>query len=418
MGPISATVKAINSNPDSYIFKRVSIDGSYIIATATIEPYSDMRVPVGLGILLDEFPGLLEDSPQEMIKNTLLTLNPMSKVWQLRRGEVVGTVIYPTKDIREYLDYLPAGGPLPLKKPALIVDDTPTGQAVAATVEQLNPIYGHPSQYWGKVVEFQGYALGTKYGLSDIVYPEAKTTIDISLMAIAITDEINFLPPPLPIIPPPKLIIVGLDNDLSEVGKPILGKYRFTVAVSQMPKPVIDLPPGLSELEGVNTAFLLLDKEFISYELPPVQLAPLPPMSPPTIKIGDLQIIPTSASVAEIGPPMFLPKPPLPSYIDVSIVLRAHNPTDVDITISGIEYQVNINGSYAGHGSAPSEYTVPAKSDYQIDSMFRVEFDTAGQIVITAIMSGKFNIEITGTAHLEGNSQSQDIQFYDTIQLP
>jgi len=418
LSPISANVHGINSNPDSYIFKRVSIHGSYIIATATIAPYSEMRVPIGLGVLFDEFPHLLQDSPQDVINSALLTLNPMSRVWQLRRGEVVGTVIYPTNDIRKYLDYLPAGGPLPLRKPALIVDETLTGQVLTANVEQLNPIYGHPTQYWGKVVNFEGYALGTKYSLSDIVYPEAKTTIDVTLTTIGITDEINILPPPLPPISPPKLILVGLDSDLSEVGKPILGKYRFTVAVSQMPKPIIDLPPGLSELEAVNTAFFLLNKEFISYELPPVQLAPLPPTSPPTINIGDLEITPTGASVVEIGPPMFFPKPPLPSYIDVSIVLRAHNPTDVDIKVNRIEYQVNINGNYAGHGSAPGKYTIPARGDYQIDSVYRAEFDTAGQIVITAIMSGKFNIEITGTAHLEGNSHSQDTQFHDTIQLP
>jgi hypothetical protein len=256
LNPITATVHGINSNPDSYVFKRVSIHGSYVIATATIKPYSEeMRIPIGLGLLLDEFPDLLKDNPQEVIKNTLLTLNPVSSVWQLRRGEVVGTVIGPTEDIRKYLNYLPSEGPLLLKKPALIVDDIPTGQVVTTNVEQLNPIYGHPSQYWDQVVEFEGYALGIKYSLADIVYPEAKEAIDIGLMAIGITDEINILPPPLPIIPPPKLIIVGLDNDLSDVGKPILGKYKFTVAVSQMPEPISNLPSDLSELEVVNTGF-------------------------------------------------------------------------------------------------------------------------------------------------------------------
>ena len=417
LSPISATVHEINSNPDSYIFKRVSIDGSYIVATATINPYSEeMRVPIGLGVLLDEFPDLFQDSPQDVIKNTLLTLNPESKVWQLRRGEVIGTVIYPTKDIRKYLDYLPAGGPSPLKKPALIVDDMPTGQVVTANVEQLNPIYGHPSQYWDKVVEFEGYALGIRYSLGDIISPEAKSPIDVTLTAVGITTEPI---PPFPLPPrPPDLIIVGLDNDLSNVGEPILGKYKFTVAVTQMPEPIIDLPLGLSELEIVNTAFFLLKKELISMELPPISPPVLPP-PPPTIDIGDLQITPTGASVVEFGRPM-LPweGPPLPIYVDVSIRLQAENPTDVDISISNIEYQVHINSKYAGHGSVAGIYTVPPKGDYQIDSIFRADFATTGEIVITAIVSGRFNIEITGTAHLEGNSQTKDIQFSYVIQLP
>jgi LEA14-like dessication related protein len=110
--------------------------------------------------------------------------------------------------------------------------------------------------------------------------------------------------------------------------------------------------------------------------------------------------------------------PPLPKYADISIRLKVENPTDVDITISRIEYQVEINGNYAGHGSIHGIHTVPPKDDYQIDSIFRADFNTAGQIVITAIASGRFNIEIIGTAHLEGNSQAKDVTFSSVIQLP
>ncbi|KPV64406.1 MAG: hypothetical protein AOA66_0217 [Candidatus Bathyarchaeota archaeon BA2] len=98
--PVAATVSDICSNPTSFAFKRVSIDGNYLVATATVD-YSEVKVPFGAGILAD--------SPNELLFKAegprLETIDPERKTWQLREGQVIGTVLYPTDEVFTHLDY-------------------------------------------------------------------------------------------------------------------------------------------------------------------------------------------------------------------------------------------------------------------------------------------------------------------------
>lgn len=161
----------------------------------------------------------------------------------------------------------------------------------------------------------------------------------------------------------------------------------------------------------------------IAVTSPPLRPPPVPPTHP-TINIGDLKIAPSpiGTKLVSIGPPMFFPEPPLPAYVVISIRLHVENPSEASITISGISYRVTINGNYAGTGSAPGAYTISPHSEAEIDSPFRADFNTGGSVVISAIMSKKLQIELTGTAHYQSNSHSADKQFSGvisvTIQLP
>lgn len=266
------TVKEINSGLDNFIFKRVSIDGSYLVTTATID-YSDIKAPMGQGILTDEFTDLFKDDA----KARLETIDPSTKVWQLRRSTIIGTVIYPTDQILKYLDY---SKPLSLSevkqqlKPALIVDTIVDNVQQVANISELNPVTGNPSRYWGKVVEFNGYALGINYPLKQVAKAISNTDVpvNVNLLAVGIADK--------PAIGS-QLAIIGLNNDLiGDMGEVIKGRYKFMVAVTQMPE---QLATGLP---GTDTAFFLLSKEALpvtaTTTIPPTTSIPPLTTTPPT----------------------------------------------------------------------------------------------------------------------------------------
>ena len=151
--PENATVKDINANLGNYIFKRVTILGNYLLTTATVD-YSDIQAQLGQGIITDTFSDFFnEDS-----KTRLETIDPNANTWQFRQVQVTGTVIYPTDQILKYLDYSAPLSPSEVKqnlKPALIVDSLTDNVQQVADISALNPVTGNPSQYWGKVVEFE-----------------------------------------------------------------------------------------------------------------------------------------------------------------------------------------------------------------------------------------------------------------------
>lgn len=252
------TVKEINANPGNFIFKRVSINGSYIVTTATVD-YSDIKAPMGQGILADEF----SDFFKEDTKARLETIDPNTKVWQLRRGEVVGTVIYPTDQILRYFDYSAPLSQSEVKqrmKPALIVDTLVDEVEEVTNISELNPALGRPSQYWGKVVEFDGYALGINYPSKQVAKAILNTEVpvNVNLLAVSIADK--------PAIGS-QIAIIGLNNDLiGEQGEIIIGKYKFKVAVTHMPEELV------SGVPGADTAFFLLSKEELPIEIPTPEL--------------------------------------------------------------------------------------------------------------------------------------------------
>lgn len=252
--PIGATVKEINANPTDYTFKRVAVDGSYIVTTATID-YSEIKAPMGQGILADEFA----DFFKEDTKLRLETIDPNRKVWQLRRGKVIGTVMYPTEQILKHLDYSAPITKSEIKerlKPALIVDTLVDEVEKVANISELNPIFGEPSKYWGKVAEFDGYALGINYPLKKVAEAILKTEVpvNVNLLAVGIADSADI---------GSQLAIIGLNNELiNEKGESIKGKYEFRVAVSSVSEELVSGAPY------VETAFFLLSKKELPIEIP------------------------------------------------------------------------------------------------------------------------------------------------------
>jgi small nuclear ribonucleoprotein (snRNP)-like protein len=231
----------------------VRIHGTYVVATATVD-YSELKMPFGVGILADSPIELFfeEKGPR------LETIDPERKVWQLRQAEVIGTVLYPTEEVLKYLDYSAPLSGQEVKagvKPALIVDTLVDEVVAVANISELNPVTGNPRQYWGKVVEFDGYALGVNIRLKDVVEAIAQTEIpiNVNMLAIGIADS-----PALG----SQLAIIGLNNELLDKGgETIVGRFMFRVAVSEMPIKLVDI-------ESADTAFFLLSREELPIKIP------------------------------------------------------------------------------------------------------------------------------------------------------
>jgi len=145
-------------------------------------------------------------------------------------------------------------------KPALIVDTLADDIVSVANISDLNPIIGNPSKYWGKVVQFDGYALGINYPLKKVgeAILNTEVPLNLNLLAIGIADKPDI---------GSQLAIVGLNNELiDETREVIKGRYKFGVAVSQIPEELV------SGLPYADTAFFLLSKEELPIEIPPLEL--------------------------------------------------------------------------------------------------------------------------------------------------
>jgi len=256
--PLNTTVEQINAEPDKYAFQRVSVTASYIVTTATID-YSDIKVPMGQGVLAETFTDFFGQNS----KKRLETIDPERKVWQLRECQVTGTVIYPTEQILKYLNYsapLSKSEVIERLKPVLIVDTIVDEEVQVANISELNPIVGEPSQYWGKVVEFEGYALGINYPLKKLVQAVTGQDIpvNVNVLAVGIADD--------PAVGS-QLAIIGLNNDLiDEQGEVIKGKFKFRVAITHMPEELV------SGVPYADTALFLLTKEELPIEIPTLEL--------------------------------------------------------------------------------------------------------------------------------------------------
>jgi hypothetical protein len=278
LDPVSATVKNINANPADYSFKRVTVPGSYIVTTATID-YSDVKAPMGQGILADDFSDFFKEDSRVRLE----TIDPNRRVWQLRESSVTGTVIYPTEEVLKYLDYsapLTKAQIVGMLKPALIVDTLADDVVSVANISELNPVVGNLSKYWGKVVEFEAYALGINYPLKEIAKAMSNTDVpvNVNLLAVGIADK--------PAIGS-QLAIIGLNNDLTgKQGEVINGRYKFRVAVTHVPEQLV------SGVPYADTAFFLLSKEELPAETPKVEYYSL-----------NISIDPAGAGSVAVTPP-------------------------------------------------------------------------------------------------------------------
>ena len=98
-------------------------------------------------------------------------------------------------------------------------------------------------------VEFEGYAMGMKYPIKSIAeaLSRCEVPVNVNLVSIGIADNLSISS---------QLIIIGLDNEpIDEYGEVIVGKYRFRVAVTQIPEQLV------SGFPYTDTAFFLLSKE-------------------------------------------------------------------------------------------------------------------------------------------------------------
>ena len=72
------------------------------------------------------------------------TLDPERKTWQLRKGEIIGTVLYPTRgDILKYIDNLPSLVRERVK-PVLVVDTLVDDIVEVTDISEIGLLAIHP----------------------------------------------------------------------------------------------------------------------------------------------------------------------------------------------------------------------------------------------------------------------------------
>ena len=146
-------------------------------------------------------------------------------------------------------------------KPVLVVDTLVDDVVEVTDISKLNRITGEPSKYWGKVVEFEGYALGVEIPLKYLsgAITQEEIPANVNFRAVLIADK-----PEFGSLKIPGIATIGLDNEVMENGLIIAGKYRFNVSVAEMPKLLIDYD---CKLVSCDTAFFLLSKERMPMEI-------------------------------------------------------------------------------------------------------------------------------------------------------
>jgi hypothetical protein len=314
MEPQNTTVDHINQNSAEYMFKRVSVSGSYIVTAATID-YAGLKAPMGQGILADKFTDFFDQNAGKRLE----TIDPQNKTWQLRDAQVIGTVIYPTKEILAYLDYSTPLTKSEIKewlKPALIVDSIVDEEVQPASIRELNPLVGDPSQYRGKVVEFEAYALGINYPLKKVAEAVTRSEVpaNVNLLAVGVADQ--------PVVGS-QLAIIGLNNELTGgSGELITGKFKFRVAVTSM-------TDGLFDVGGSNTAFFLLSKEMLPFTpLPPTTEPPSPPLTVPPVTWTPFPG-PSVSPTPSVTPIVVVVPTPVPTPMPPPVAASTPSPTIV-----------------------------------------------------------------------------------------
>jgi hypothetical protein len=275
--PIQTTVKNINSNPSGYAFKRVKIQGVYLVTSYKIGYAEyDLQKHFGNGILADEFPS---DDQSEVIE----TLDPVHTTWQVRQGGVIATVLYPTDEILDQFDYTSPQGIDEVKnelRPALLVEEIEHKTIPDVSIQELT---SNPYQYDGDVVKITGYALGENVPVKEILKQINQNMkyipVDVNILGVGIADGLTI---------GSQVILAGLNSELISEAEMILGRYEFEVAVTIQNVDAHDVP-----------MLFLIEKKELPFEIPKNDTVVPTPTPTPTPKSGLLYVAssPSGASV-------------------------------------------------------------------------------------------------------------------------
>lgn len=85
---------------------------------------------------------------------------------------------------------------------------------------------------------------------------------------------------------------------------------------------------------------------------------------------------------------------------DLSIILEFRNPTNYDLPVFSVEYDVYINGTYIGHGVTPST-TVKAGEVVRQETRVAVEYWKAAAEFVKALFEERLTLTIKGKVHVK-----------------
>ncbi|MBA7473509.1 hypothetical protein ES707_08849 [subsurface metagenome] len=306
--PISATVEEINQNPSKFAFKRVKIRGTYLVTSWKVG-YSEYNTQhsFGNGILADSFPA---SDDTEIIE----TLDPYQTTWQVRYGDVVGTVLYPTDEVIQVFQYSTPQAVSEIQSeipPALLVEQI---QQAAIQHVQINDLRSNPSRYDGQVVRVRGYALGADVPVKEVAAQVSQNLkyvpVDVNIRGVAVADSPS---------PTSWIALAGLNSELVSGTQYIYGLYEFDIAVTFV--------------DGVYEPlyFVIAKKELpfaVPTEVPQTTYTDVPTVIPtPYQSIGYIYVwsTPTGASVYVDG--TYLGVTSSSQYLPIAVYSGSHQVT-------------------------------------------------------------------------------------------
>lgn len=101
----------------------------------------------------------------------------------------------------------------------------------------------------------------------------------------------------------------------------------------------------------------------------------------------------------------------------LELKLRIYNPTDVTITIEGIDYTLYGDGNRVGEGSIYGRLEIPARGSKIVTSRFDVTYAGLARTVLDFILSGgRLTWRVTGYIYVSTLFGTQTVYFEATIE--
>lgn len=215
--PMRATPEQVNSDPERFAFKRVVMDTSYVFGGVRIKKAPPSLDHIGFGVAFDKFGS-------EALNDYLTVVDPYNTEAQIRVADLVGTVLYPTDNMRLLLGQLYRFSPddveASLGKPAIFYEQIVDDEAQLLNIQDLVPTPADPSlkldKYHGEVVSVQGLALGAMMKSEDLPILN-KLPIAVTAKVFGIADLTGAMP------------VFGISSE--DTSGEVFGFFRFDLSV-------------------------------------------------------------------------------------------------------------------------------------------------------------------------------------------
>ncbi|MCI0438613.1 MAG: hypothetical protein L0177_05725 [Chloroflexi bacterium] len=217
MEPVRATPGQVIQSPESYAFKRVAMDTTYLFSGARLKDPPPSLEHIGVGVATDNLGS-------QSVDDYLSIVDPYNTETQVRVAQLTGTVLYPTEGMRSLLGRLYRFAPSDvediLDRPAVFYEALADDEPQLVNIGSLVPTPGDPTSklhtFHGEMVSIQGIALGQMVRTEDI--PKMQDLpVQFTVKTIGVVDLTGAMP------------VFGISSE--DVSGEVFGFFRFELSV-------------------------------------------------------------------------------------------------------------------------------------------------------------------------------------------